>query len=117
MSNHCLECETESPEGSSFCTHCYSALVTMCGSYQFSNPPASAYCGRCGSRIAGAEAGSASASGLPEANGSQSGPLERRQLTMLFCDLVGSTSFSKRFDPEDMRDLLNQYLSTTVEIV
>lgn len=115
MSNHCLACGTESPEGSSFCTHCGSALVAVCGSCQFSNPPASVYCGHCGTRIAGAEAGSAS--GLPEASGSRSGPLERRQLTMLFCDLVGSTSFSKRFDPEDMRDLLSHYLGTTVEIV
>ena len=30
---------------------------------------------------------------------------ERRQLTVLFCDLVGSTELSRRLDPEDLRDL------------
>jgi hypothetical protein len=29
---------------------------------------------------------------------------ERRQLTVMFCDLVGSTPLSVRFDPEDLRD-------------
>lgn len=30
---------------------------------------------------------------------------ERRQLTVMFCDLVGSTSLAERLDPEDLRDL------------
>lgn len=34
---------------------------------------------------------------------------ERRQLTVLFCDLVGSTELSARLDPEDMRELLRSY--------
>jgi class 3 adenylate cyclase/tetratricopeptide (TPR) repeat protein/(2Fe-2S) ferredoxin len=34
---------------------------------------------------------------------------ERRQLTVMFCDLVGSTELSQRLDPEDMRDLLRTY--------
>jgi class 3 adenylate cyclase/predicted ATPase len=34
---------------------------------------------------------------------------ERRHLTVLFCDLVGSTELSTRLDPEDMRDLLRAY--------
>jgi len=29
---------------------------------------------------------------------------ERRQLTLMFCDLLGSTTLSTRFDPEDLRD-------------
>jgi len=31
---------------------------------------------------------------------------ERRQLTVMFCDLVGSTPLSTRFDPEDLRELI-----------
>ena len=31
---------------------------------------------------------------------------ERRQLTVMFCDLVGSTPLSTRFDPEDLREIL-----------
>src|SRR5262245_2467942 len=34
---------------------------------------------------------------------------ERRQLTVLFCDLVGSTELSGRHDPEDFRELLRRY--------
>jgi predicted ATPase/class 3 adenylate cyclase len=34
---------------------------------------------------------------------------ERRQLTVMFCDLVGSTSMSARLDPEDMRAIISVY--------
>jgi class 3 adenylate cyclase len=34
---------------------------------------------------------------------------ERRQLTVMFCDLVGSTALSARLDPEDMRQLIASY--------
>jgi len=34
---------------------------------------------------------------------------ERRQLTVLFCDLVGSTELSRQHDPEDLRELLRRY--------
>jgi predicted ATPase/class 3 adenylate cyclase len=34
---------------------------------------------------------------------------ERRQLTVLFCDLAGSTELSSRVDPEDLRDIIGAY--------
>src|SRR5271169_825471 len=34
---------------------------------------------------------------------------ERRQLTVMFCDLVGSTALSARLDPEDMRQVIRAY--------
>ena len=34
---------------------------------------------------------------------------ERRQLTVMFCDLVGSTAMSARLDPEDMREVVGSY--------
>ncbi len=34
---------------------------------------------------------------------------ERRQLTVMFCDLVGSTALSVRFDPEDMREIIGAF--------
>ncbi|HZV06605.1 MAG TPA: adenylate/guanylate cyclase domain-containing protein [Gemmataceae bacterium] len=36
-------------------------------------------------------------------------PAERRQLTVLFCDLAGSTAMSARLDPEDMREVIRGY--------
>ncbi len=34
---------------------------------------------------------------------------ERRQVTVMFCDLVGSTALSARFDPEDLRAVIRRY--------
>jgi hypothetical protein len=34
---------------------------------------------------------------------------ERRQLTVMFCDLVGSTPLSARYDPEDLREVIGAY--------
>src|SRR6516225_9973491 len=42
---------------------------------------------------------------------------ERRQLTVMFCDLVGSTALSTRFDPEDLRELIGDYHRAVAETV
>jgi class 3 adenylate cyclase len=42
---------------------------------------------------------------------------ERRQLTVMFCDLVGSTALSTRFDPEDLRELIGGYHRTVADTV
>src|SRR5262245_27548934 len=42
---------------------------------------------------------------------------ERRQLTVLFCDLVGSTALSTRLDPEDMGRVIRAYQSTCTDVV
>jgi class 3 adenylate cyclase/predicted ATPase len=43
--------------------------------------------------------------------------VERRHLTVLFCDLVGSTPLSTRLDPEDLRQLLDTYRASVVAAV
>jgi class 3 adenylate cyclase/predicted ATPase len=42
---------------------------------------------------------------------------ERRQLTVMFCDLVGSTALSTRFDPEDLRELIGAYHRAVADTV
>jgi predicted ATPase/class 3 adenylate cyclase len=42
---------------------------------------------------------------------------ERRQLTVMFCDLVGSTALSTRFDPEDLRELIGDYHRAVADAV
>ena len=42
---------------------------------------------------------------------------ERRQLTVLFCDLVGSTALSTQLDPEDLREVVRQYQHTCAEVI
>ncbi|MBV9289326.1 MAG: AAA family ATPase [Hyphomicrobiales bacterium] len=42
---------------------------------------------------------------------------EQRQLTVMFCDLVGSTSISARLDPEDMREVIRAYQTTCARVI
>ena len=42
---------------------------------------------------------------------------ERRQVTVMFCDLVGSTALSARMDPEDLRELISAYQKCVAETV
>jgi class 3 adenylate cyclase len=42
---------------------------------------------------------------------------ERRQLTVMLCDLVGSTALSTRFDPEDLRELIGGYHRAVADTV
>jgi class 3 adenylate cyclase/tetratricopeptide (TPR) repeat protein len=42
---------------------------------------------------------------------------DRRQLTVLFCDLVGSTALSQKLDPEALRDLMRAYREACVSVV
>src|SRR6202051_3333290 len=42
---------------------------------------------------------------------------ERRQITVMFSDLVGSTALSARMDPEDLRDVISAYQKCVAEIV
>jgi class 3 adenylate cyclase len=42
---------------------------------------------------------------------------ERRQLTVMFCDLVGSTALSTKLDPEDLRGIITAYHRCCTELV
>jgi class 3 adenylate cyclase len=42
---------------------------------------------------------------------------ERRQLTVMFCDLVGSTALSAQLDPEDYRAVVQQYQQACTEVI
>lgn len=42
---------------------------------------------------------------------------ERRQLTVVFCDLVGSTALSAQLDPEDMREIIRAYQDVCLKVI
>src|SRR5262245_30195580 len=42
---------------------------------------------------------------------------ERRQLTVLFCDLVDSTTLSERLDPEELREVVRAYQQASTAII
>ena len=42
---------------------------------------------------------------------------ERRQLTVIFCDLVGSTPLSEQLDPEELRELIRGYQHACIAVI
>ena len=67
--------------------------------------------------IAELEDGARFKSALPVAEPMRPDQAERRHLTVMFCDLVGSTSLAARLDPEDMRTLIGAYHTCITEVV
>jgi class 3 adenylate cyclase len=54
---------------------------------------------------------------LPEPTPAVPAEAERRQLTVMFCDLVGSTALSVRFDPEELREEIRAYQNAVSRVV
>ena len=68
--------------------------------------------------IAALRIDAAARAGHPDALGDPSGDAaERRQVTVMFSDLVGSTALSGRLDPEDLRDVLSAYRGCVTDVV
>ena len=53
----------------------------------------------------------------PVPDGLSAAEAERRQLTVVFCDLVGSTALSARLDPEDLREVIGAYHRCVANVV
>jgi class 3 adenylate cyclase/predicted ATPase len=104
----CPSCDHDNRAERRFCAECGAALAAVCASCSASNQPGEKFCGGCGARLP-TEAPATAAS--PPARESEAAlPAgERRQLTVLFCDLVGSTPLSQQLDAEEWRDLIAQY--------
>jgi class 3 adenylate cyclase/predicted ATPase len=101
----CSKCDSDNREGRKFCAACGAPLVLACPKCGASNQPDERFCGECG-------AGLAKAAGPkgPEVTAiAVSGGGERRHLTVLFCDLVGSTELAARLDPEEWQETLAAY--------
>ena len=108
----CLKCHTENLEGSRFCAECGASLESVCLDCGFTNYPDAKFCSGCGRALSSGtpvSTDSATAHEAPEA--------ERRQLTVMFCDLVGSSALAERLDPEELRDLLAQYQQTCADVI
>jgi class 3 adenylate cyclase len=68
-------------------------------------PAGAKFCPECAAPLAASAAGSEPADG------------ERRQLTVLFCDLVGSTELSSRLDPEEWQGILRRYQDAAAAVL
>ncbi|MCK6549081.1 AAA family ATPase [Myxococcota bacterium] len=103
---------------------------TRCARCGFENPAIMRFCGGCGQPLArgsvpvppastdpyAALPGAAEIDGAARA-GDMSGEGDRRQITVLFCDLVGSTKLSEELDPEELRELVRKYQLASEEVV
>jgi predicted ATPase/class 3 adenylate cyclase len=99
----CPGCKAEIPQDSRFCTQCGATLPVVCPSCGSANPPRANFCATCGERLGASCSPSAAAPTPPHP------PAERRQLTIMFCDLVGSTALSARLDPEELGEVIAAY--------
>jgi class 3 adenylate cyclase/predicted ATPase len=103
----CPSCNANVPEGSNFCGLCGTALPRACPACGQPNAAQFKFCSTCGANLSSPTSPlMAPAGARPASTISTSSPAERRQLTVLFCDMVGSTRLSGDLDPEEHRDIL-----------
>jgi class 3 adenylate cyclase len=100
----CPRCGTAVQVGRRFCGDCGSPLTRLCAACGGGNSPVSRYCGDCGAPI-----GTSTAESAPTARADIRQPAERRQVTVMFCDMADSTAVGARLDPEDLREVITAY--------
>jgi class 3 adenylate cyclase/predicted ATPase len=102
----CPACSVEAPEGSNFCSKCGVALTRTCRCCGHAVPAEYGFCGKCGTRVGNATS-ALSTSTRSKTPGTPTAPsAERRQLTIMFCDMVGSSALSTRLDPEEQGEVI-----------
>jgi len=110
----CPACASENPDGNRFCGQCGGALPDACTACGTIAPAGNKFCGHCGHQF-GSDQGQAPdsiavAASQPIAiEKTSDNDAERRHLTVMFCDLVGSTALSEALDPEDLRDVIGEF--------
>jgi len=109
----CSKCGTNNPSTNNFCAKCGHALARYCAKCKAENPPTSDFCGKCGASLGEPAPPAAAPPDLMRGASRHAPAAERRQLTVLFCDLVGSTQLSQQLDAEEWREIIKQYQQAT----
>jgi class 3 adenylate cyclase/predicted ATPase len=132
---HCPSCSSENAEGAKFCSECGTPFVRLCPSCGQQMQPTAKFCSECGTPLVAKgkrpaakrrkEQSPTRARKMPRR--APSPPVapprptppeaERRQLTVAFIDLVGSTQLSAQLDPEDYRAVVQDYQQTCVAVL
>jgi class 3 adenylate cyclase/predicted ATPase len=94
----CPACHADVGRGTSRCKACGTPISLLCPSCGRSTSPGSKFCSACGHQLLADDA-------------------ERRQLTVMFCDLVGYSELVSRRDPEDVREIVGSFLRRVTEVV
>ena len=119
----CPACGHENPEGAIFCNECAARIELACPQCNEVNPPESKFCNACGQALAAHSetpppkapsekrpAPSPLPKALTEKILAQKGRIEgeRRQVTVLFCDLEGSTALTEKLGDEKAFALIDE---------
>src|SRR5258705_4865804 len=124
----CAHCQTDNSDDASFCDECGAPVDVSCSHCGESNRPSAKFCRKCGQRLGVAAAVSAAESSA----GKTVVPKhlaekilasrrfiegERKQVTVLFADIRGSTSVVEKLDPEEVRKYFDPILHIMMEAV
>jgi class 3 adenylate cyclase/tetratricopeptide (TPR) repeat protein len=105
----CPQCHSGNRDSRRFCAKCGTPLAAMCPECGFVNEPHEDFCGGCGKALTGDKVPISSRRELLEP--------ERRQLTVMFCDLEDSTALSHQLDPEDLREVIRSYQKCANQVI
>ena len=107
----CSSCGNDNDLGSHFCNRCGTSLSKRCAKCTFENDPEARFCSKCGALLEIAAPIRAETKPYKDLSG------ERRHLTVLFCDLVGSTQIATQLDPEEWREIVAEYHGVATEAI
>jgi class 3 adenylate cyclase/tetratricopeptide (TPR) repeat protein len=109
---NCPSCGTAAEAGTKFCAECGTRLVEGCPTCGTQNVPGAKVCVECGTNLLGTAPAAAQAA-------AETAPAtaERRLVSVLFADLVGSTTLAEDRDPEETRELLTRYFDACNEVI
>ena len=110
----CTRCAAVVREGQRFCEVCGAAVEKKCSDCGALSSRSARFCGACGSIFPAETPASAQLTTRGDTTSLTPGAGERRQLTVLFADVVGATTLSGRLDPEALRGLLLAYQQVCV---
>ena len=112
----CSSCGSANHDDDRFCGHCGAPLGQRCRACGRENPARNKFCRDCGASLTVGATSERSSTGAMAVSLMPAGA-ERRQLTVMFCDLVGSTALASRLDPEDLREVIGEYHKDVARVV
>ncbi|HEU4797296.1 MAG TPA: tetratricopeptide repeat protein [bacterium] len=107
----CPTCGVPNPAGAKFCVNCGTALKPACPECGAEVPEGAKFCANCGTRLGGG--GTSAAVGKRPVLTEET----RKVVTVLFADLVGSTSLMEGLDPEEAREVVKKFYTVVEGVV
>jgi class 3 adenylate cyclase len=122
----CPNCSTQNPAHAKFCINCGQALAARCANCQSELSPGARFCANCGQPVAATTPKDEARHTRLAAN--TPAPLvekmraahlagERKIVTCLFADVVGSTALAENMDPEDWTLIMNQAFDRLTPVI